>query len=149
MRVGATHRYLLAEKGNLKFPVRPFRCADVVLLGDFGFRFHTKALIMKMSKRCATRFGSPVALTTRPLRDAEIPQSEKKETRAIASVSLPVVNVLAAISFVFNAYTIYIAKPVPKISSSVKKIRHTFLIYPKTFGKYASPIGNCGTAFAI
>ena len=65
------------------------------------------------------RFGSPVALTTTPLRDAEIPHSEKKVTRAIASVSLPVLKVLVFIRLSILSYTTYIANSVPKCLTNI------------------------------
>ena len=96
------HRYLLAEKGDFHFPVRPFHSSNVVLFGYLVLRFHINAFTINMSKRCPTSFGSPTALTTRPLRDAEMPHSLKKITRAIASFSLLDVNV-----FVFIMTDIY------------------------------------------
>ena len=71
-----------------------------------------------MSKRCPTSFGSPTALTTIPLRDAEMPHSLKKVTRAIASFSFAIGKV-----FVF-------------ILSKIKGLHHTISKYRAKVSKF-------------
>ena len=66
-----------------------------------------------MSKRCPTSFGSPTALTTNPLRDAEMPHSVKKVTRAVASFSVAIGKVFVFILPKIKGYAYYIANSVP------------------------------------
>jgi hypothetical protein len=55
--------------------------------------------------------GSPLALTELPLRFADMPQSPKYFTKAVASVSLAIVNVVVFIAFGFNVLLQMLCQP--------------------------------------